>query len=134
MTFACKKCRNKWSYNWAKNNPEKVKKSNEDYKPYRKEYYSKSETKTKYRNAFLKREYGITIKEYDIMLEKQNGVCSICKRFRLFQDKEYMAVDHCHKTGKVRGILCSNCNRALGLLEDNLEFLENAKIYLKDKK
>jgi len=65
------------------------------------------------------------------MLKEQNGVCKICKRFRIASNKGHMTVDHCHKTGIIRGILCNWCNRGIGLFEDNLEFLENAKQYLK---
>lgn len=60
------------------------------------------------------------------MLDEQNGVCAICK----FKPKTVFHVDHCHSTGKVRGLLCINCNMALGLLKDNKMFLSQAIDYL----
>lgn len=59
----------------------------------------------------------------------QGGVCAICRRNVPHRGK-YMCVDHCHATGVIRGILCANCNRAIGLLEDNPEFIRGALRYL----
>lgn len=70
--------------------------------------------------------YGITGKDYDILLEKQEGKCAICS---LLYGKE-LHIDHCHKTNKVRGLLCNKCNVALGFFEDNIEILQNAIKYL----
>lgn len=81
------------------------------------------------RNGHLVRKYGITISEYDDMLKKQGGGCAICKT-SINQDYRNLVVDHCHKTNKVRGLLCSNCNRALGLFYDNIKTMENAIEYL----
>ena len=72
----------------------------------------------------LKHFYGITPEEYDQMLEEQNG-CGICgKKFSSYH------VDHCHDTGKVRGILCHNCNIMLGHSFDDITTLTNAITYL----
>lgn len=72
------------------------------------------------RQAGLKRMYGITVADYDRMLTEQRGVCAICQsppnptsRFK------HLSVDHCHRTGNVRGLLCHNCNKAIGLLRDD---------------
>lgn len=65
------------------------------------------------------------------MLEEQHGVCAICGKPETKPNAKYLAVDHDHKTGEVRGLLCNNCNRALGLLQDNTEVLQNAINYLK---
>jgi hypothetical protein len=76
--------------------------------------------------------YGINI-TYEVylqMLKQQDNKCAIC----LTSDKDLeklLSVDHCHTTGKVRGLLCGNCNLALGNFKDRLENLENAIIYLK---
>jgi hypothetical protein len=69
------------------------------------------------------------------MYEEQNGVCWICeKRTRgRGEEKNTLAVDHNHKTGKIRGLLCSNCNTGLGNLRDSIELLEKAITYLKEK-
>ena len=76
-----------------------------------------------------KNKYGITIADYDIMFLEQNGVCKICSK----EEPTYtnLAVDHCHTTGKVRGLLCTPCNKALGLFEDKQDLLHNAISYLK---
>lgn len=59
------------------------------------------------------------------MLEEQGGVCLICGRAALMQ------VDHCHDTGKVRGLLCSPCNRGLGSFKDSLALVQAAADYLR---
>ena len=65
------------------------------------------------------------------MVEQQNGVCAICKLPKMMCR---LAVDHAHKTGKVRELLCSGCNIILGQLQDNPQRLENMKKYLKKHK
>lgn len=76
----------------------------------------------------LKKVYGITPEEYRKILVEQNYVCAICFESELHQRN--LAVDHNHKTGKVRGLLCQRCNTLLGLGEDNLGILRNATEYL----
>lgn len=82
------------------------------------------------RNGHLVRKYGITADEYDRRLDEQGGGCKICgkklQRVRL-------AVDHNHKTGKVRGILCENCNRGLGIFKDDPNLLRSAIEYLENR-
>ena len=73
--------------------------------------------------------YGITPDDYKAMLDDQNGVCWICKKF----DNKALSVDHDHETAKVRGLLCRKCNRALGLFEDDAERLKNAVLYLTER-
>lgn len=75
----------------------------------------------------LKRCYGITPEEYDKMLREQGGTCAIC---RGTESVGRLAVDHCHSTGKVRGLLCTNCNQAIGKLKDDAQLLRNAINYL----
>lgn len=82
------------------------------------------------RSMALMRKFGIDSDTYDTMLVEQNGVCAICKRSCV--SGRSLAVDHCHSTGRVRGLLCCNCNRALGLLEDNIEFMGSMLDYMKD--
>ena len=78
--------------------------------------------------------YGITVEEYEQMFEEQGGVCKICE---CPESNEYkgtvtmLAIDHCHKTGKVRGLLCAACNTGIGRLDDNVEKLQAAIEYLK---
>ena len=77
-------------------------------------------------DAYLMRSYGINTTDYNNMLTKQNGLCALCKTEGFTMAKHHkvkLVVDHCHKTGVVRGLLCHNCNRALGLLQDNPEVI-----------
>jgi hypothetical protein len=76
-----------------------------------------------------KRLFGVTPEQFDEMLNSQNGRCAICNKPHS-ADKRSFAVDHDHKTGKVRGLLCSRCNLTLGQLEDNIELFQSAIIYL----
>lgn len=79
------------------------------------------------RNRKLKR-YGLTQQEYFILLEKQNNLCAICKNPKT-QNRDWH-IDHCHKTGQVRGILCHYCNLMLGQARDSIASLKEAIIYL----
>jgi hypothetical protein len=87
------------------------------------------ETKLKRRANRLKLKYNLSLEDYNAMFSRQNGKCSICKKHQTKLDSA-LCVDHCHKTGKVRGLLCSNCNLALGLLNDNCRLLLEAINYI----
>lgn len=77
----------------------------------------------------LKCRYGITAEEYNNLNEKQKGNCAICGRNHSELGR-MLDVDHCHETGKIRGLLCNNCNQGIGLLKDNPDILRNAIKYL----
>ena len=70
-----------------------------------------------YKNYRLKEKFGLSRLEYDTLLQMQGGVCAICSRPES-RKTHSLAVDHNHQTGKVRGLLCSCCNRLVGRLED----------------
>ncbi|WP_431832476.1 endonuclease VII domain-containing protein [Brucella melitensis] len=99
-------------------------------KPCHYTYYKKDYSKAREMN--LKRLYGITLEEYEAMLLKQDGVCAICGLTERVEGRA-LAVDHCHATGAVRGLLCSACNIALGKFEDDTERLRKAITYLGGK-
>lgn len=80
------------------------------------------------KNTEMKRRYGITLAQYSDMLSQQGGGCAICGAT---SDYYALAVDHCHSTGVVRGVLCSKCNRGLGAFADDPKRLENAVSYLR---
>ena len=82
------------------------------------------------RNANLKLYYGITSADYDRMLTEQNGRCAICGTDQPIGNRKYFSVDHNHETGKVRGLLCNPCNKALGLLQDSATVIRKAADYL----
>jgi hypothetical protein len=84
--------------------------------------------KQRHRFQHLKRLYGITVEDYGRMFIEQNGRCAICGKHQL-ELSCILGVDHDHVTGKIRGLLCVNCNRNLGILE-NIEFVEKVKKYL----
>ena len=95
---------------------------NEIYRvEYRKRY------PTRQRSSRLKYDYGITVEQYDAMLKKQNHVCAICNTF---PPGKRLAVDHNHETGKIRGLLCANCNAGLGWFKENTSRLNAAILYL----
>jgi hypothetical protein len=74
--------------------------------------------------GWLKRKYGIELKDYKELCKQQKFKCQICREFKT------LCVDHCHHTGKIRGLLCRTCNSGIGLLKDNPAFLSNAIEYL----
>lgn len=78
----------------------------------------------------LKCWYGITLDDFNIILVSQNGVCAICQKPETSKRTNRLSVDHNHKTGKIRGLLCTKCNTALGLLNENIKLLEESINYL----
>lgn len=82
---------------------------------------------------YLRRTYGIGVSDYESMLKTQNHCCKLCGGEGFVMAKHHsmkLVVDHCHASGVVRGLLCHNCNRALGLMQDNTETLRAAIAYL----
>ncbi len=78
----------------------------------------------------LKRLYGLTPDDFDLLFSRQNGMCAICEAKIGGRN---MHVDHCHKNGHVRGLLCSKCNQAIGLFDENEEKMAKAIQYLRDR-
>lgn len=82
------------------------------------------------------RQYGLTSDQYDQMLVNQNGACAICKQPETLKKQGKIMrlnVDHCHKTGRVRGLLCTRCNRGMGLLGDDAQRLRAAAEYIESQ-
>jgi len=93
--------------------------------------YRKIKRKPKERQYSIAK-FGVTPAQYDEMLLAQNGLCAICDRPEtiLFKGKlKPLAIDHCHKTNKVRGLLCAQCNVGIGNLKHNSEWLRKAALY-----
>jgi hypothetical protein len=86
---------------------------------------------SKDRELNLKLRFGITIDQYNQLFNEQKGCCGICKRHQS-EFKKALAVDHCHITLQIRGLLCDNCNRAVGQLKDSIFNLQNAITYLQN--
>lgn len=103
------------------------------------EFYYRKDTGT-YRNeckSCLKdihrfRNIGATSKDYEEMYARQHGKCAICGCVLNSSRYTRFAVDHCHVTGKLRGLLCVNCNTGLGLFKDSIERLTKAIQYLRE--
>lgn len=85
------------------------------------------------RSSKMNIKYGITLDEYDAMLDSQNGHCAICPATDPGRKgRSFLYVDHCHETGEVRGLLCGNCNDGLGRFRDDPALLRGAIAYLLD--
>lgn len=105
----CRQCIKQQRQTWASNNPEKR------------------------RARKLRTKYGLSTKNYQDMLDAQGGRCKICGTTETRNAAyEFFPVDHCHKTGKVRGLLCDYCNVGLGRFEDDIERLHAAIKYLQE--
>lgn len=79
---------------------------------------------------FQTRKYGITPEIYNELLQKQDKVCAICKQTCTYKPR--LSIDHSHETGKVRGLLCGNCNTGIGKFKDSKELMLNAIKYLEE--
>lgn len=104
-----------------------------DYNSYMREYNKKNPSKRKHGD--LKKKYNISFDEYSKMFSEQNGVCKVCFKSETqvhpISGTPYMlSVDHCHTTGKIRGLLCNRCNRVLGMVNDDTDILLALKEYL----
>ena len=80
--------------------------------------------------AKIKSSFGITARDYSILLLQQNFCCAICGKDQT-EFKKRFAVDHCHDTGIVRGLLCANCNKGIGNLQESIAVLQSAINYIK---
>lgn len=98
---------------------------------YRKDPANQKKLADQKKNWALKKNYGITLEEYQQMFESQDGNCAVCGKNQS-NFKRMLAVDHDHSTGEVRGLLCLSCNSVVGLFEnDMLPDIEKIKSYLK---
>lgn len=96
-------------------------------------YRNSEKGKMTIRNGQLKAMYGITLDDYNVMLQEQNCQCLICQTsIAMFASENFEVahVDHCHETGEVRGLLCHRCNKALGGFRDDPEVIKRAYQYL----
>ncbi len=103
------------------------------YRAVREKYQKTEKFKEKNRALHLRTKFGITVERYDQMLKDQNGVCAICKQPETAGRAgkiKLLSVDHSHTTEQLRGLLCDNCNKALGCMHDNIERFQSAIEYL----
>jgi Recombination endonuclease VII len=97
----------------------------------------RDQNKDKIKNNDLLKSYGITLAQYNEMSEKQGHTCAICGLPETDKDQNSgkprkLAVDHCHNTGKVRGLLCGACNKGIGYFQDDTHIIQKAINYLKE--
>lgn len=86
----------------------------------------------RHKMRIIEKKYSITESGILEMYNSQNKQCKICKNnYLTISDHQGLYIDHCHETGKVRGLLCANCNKLLGNAKDNINILQSAIIYLK---
>jgi hypothetical protein len=132
-SYNCKACSQDRYHRWFKRHPDKRK---EDYEKVK----DKESQRIKYYAQRLKVKYGMTLQQYNDLLEKQNHSCAICGAKEYVTDGRYkrirrLGVDHCHVSEakgimKIRAILCNRCNAALGMLEDSVGLLKKLIAYL----
>lgn len=113
----CKSCSREAHRVWKQARPD-----------YEKRRYQAIKVETRERH--LVRKYGVTLADYDAMLERQDGKCAICQTTPSTQRYGVFHVDHCHASGAVRGLLCRGCNNVLGVVNDSPEALARAIAYL----
>ena len=82
------------------------------------------------RKRLYRQKYGITIEDYNLLIEQQGGCCAICGSTEPKGRGPFFQVDHCHVTNRVRGLLCGPCNRGIGYLQDNPTVMRRAASYV----
>jgi len=107
--YYCKECQKGRNEKWRQANPEKA----------------RAAVRKSYRKHRVRQVYGISAEEYEAMLEKQEGKCPICRKAL-----KRPSIDHCHRTGKVRGVLCRHCNSSLSVFENDPEAVARLVTYL----
>ena len=120
---ACKACTKLESAKNWKNNKANIDKKNREWRAANPNKVYKIMRKVR-----LKRKYNITPETFDLMLKNQGNKCRICGLDQKDSGRIFV-VDHSHKTGKVRSILCDSCNTALGLLKENPDTIESMRQY-----
>ena len=138
----CKECGNTKAREWYnKNREEHCSRRREPKREYDQRRYAEMLARgekpkrdpIKAKNSYLLRNYGITYEQYLQLLESQDHKCAICDTEESDRKGGDLVVDHCHASGRVRGMLCQKCNLMLGNANDLISTLERAVIYLRDK-
>ncbi len=108
-----------------KNNKQHYVKNLEKSRKYHREYRKAHYDAEKQRACQLKHKYGLTIEQRQAMVDQQEGKCFICRT-----EKRVLFIDHDHATGKIRSLLCHNCNAAIGLFDEDPAVLRRAATYI----
>lgn len=120
------------AFYWRKEQNRPTRRCRECHSTAMRKYRSKPVTKVKlkaeYRRRHLRKTFDMSEEEYASMASAQNNLCRICKSPE--RSARRLAIDHCHTSGKIRGLLCNPCNRGIGLLKDSPEIIRAAAVYL----
>lgn len=127
LQYHCKPCNDAASCAWRRANPEKGRAGARARAVKR-----RAKNPEAVRNSQLKNKYGIALAQYNVLLDSQNAVCAICQE--PCHTGRALAVDHCHETGRIRGLLCNRCNQAIGILQDSPHNCLAAAKYLQQTK
>lgn len=126
LAYRCKKCRKEYNISHYNRNRQKIQKVHRKYqKKNNDRIYKQRKESGKDWEYKLKHLYGLSLEEYNNMLNKQKNKCLICGI------NKKLDIDHNHKNGKVRGLLCQKCNKGIGLLKENELILFNSIKYLR---
>lgn len=149
----CKECAKAWQRNnrstrreWERRHAEKPgvrerkaaqardrrRENPERYRAYQRKLYAQDPKSflERSRQYSIKRRFGLTQQQYEDMVAAQDGKCAICLQNRSVRETFRLGVDHCHSTGAIRGLLCSNCNIGIGHFADSPDLLRAAADYL----
>jgi hypothetical protein len=116
----CRKCRNSYRRKFRQQNKAQFA-----------EYEGTEVFKQKTFAKNLRKNYGLSVEDFEKMEAKQDGKCAVCLRPEFHKTKKRLSVDHCHTTGQIRGLLCHRCNVVLGLVNEDLRIIESVTQYLK---
>ena len=126
----CKPCRDSYNHRYYEQNRTKIRANTEDYRKRNSRLVLRQK-----RGYSLRVRYGISIADYEAISKKQEDRCAVCgeQETAHYNDGRVrrLAVDHDHKTGKIRGLLCDRCNRKVGMLVDDPNWLERAVEYVR---
>lgn len=128
INWRCRQCARMRLKEYNERNPHAQKLAS---RKYRRQFYD-----SRLRWATVKRKFGLEKEQFEEISKTQNNLCAICKNpekimYRITRKRtEFLCVDHCHSTMKIRGLLCRSCNAGLGNFKDSLELLEAAITYL----
>lgn len=147
-----KAARKRYMQEYARQNPEKFKRTPEQQAKVnerRRQKYAENEAHREKTRQQVKewqqanprarkrqriKKYGLTLDQFDALMESANHQCQICGYSDTISRKFFPVIDHCHDTEKVRGVLCMNCNQGIGKFQDSPERLEAAITYLRNSR
>lgn len=130
----CRDCQRRYRSGYTAKNRERLREEQRRWRQenpdYHRRYNNSPERKKWIRDWTLRDKYGISLEDYEAMKVAQENRCAICARVFGKEKGSVANVDHCHTTGRVRGLLCGDCNRGIGLMGDDAARVRSAAGYL----